>query len=174
MSWLPLPNGCVLLLFLTNRWFKHILSTQVSDTGPVVLWFINCIVTQHFMSQRMVKPTALDCTVWSVFSVCMKKLWVLATHTAPREDSDRTGQMLRLDWVLAWGTSHFVGFAVTWLRLYEPCHEITSSVYLCKHWCTAIVCASSESSDETAWMPRPSLVAYAISTMRSHGDQLEA
>ena len=28
------------LLFHNNRWFQHIFSTQVSDTGPVVLWFI--------------------------------------------------------------------------------------------------------------------------------------
>ena len=27
------------LLFLNNRWFQHILSTQVSDIGPMVLWF---------------------------------------------------------------------------------------------------------------------------------------
>ena len=39
MSCLPLPKGYVLLLFLNNYWFQHILITQVIDTGPVVLWF---------------------------------------------------------------------------------------------------------------------------------------
>ena len=36
----PCPRAMFKLLFLNNRWFQHILSTQMSDTGPMVLWFI--------------------------------------------------------------------------------------------------------------------------------------
>ena len=39
--------------------------------------------------------------VWSVFTVCMKKPWFLATHWAHSEDSDQTGQIPRLIWVFA-------------------------------------------------------------------------
>ena len=41
MGCLPLPKSyraMCKLLFLNNHWFQHILSTQVSDTGPMALW----------------------------------------------------------------------------------------------------------------------------------------
>ena len=56
--------------------------------------------------------------VWSVFAVCMKKAWSLATLWAQSEDSDQTGQMPRLMWVFAGHTYHFVG--VVMMRLVYP------------------------------------------------------
>ena len=45
-----------------------------------------------------------------------RNLGSLATHLAPWEDSDQTGQLPRLKWVFAGRTCHFVGFVVRWLK----------------------------------------------------------
>ena len=55
--------------------------------------------------------------VWSESSLCAK--WVakdLRFLNADSEDSDQTGQMPRLIWVLAWRTGLFVGFVMRWLK----------------------------------------------------------
>ena len=49
----------------------------------------------------------------------------LATHRAPSEDSNQTGQMLRLIWVFTGGTCHFVGFVMMRLLLFNY-HQIPS------------------------------------------------
>ena len=56
------------LLFLNNRWFWHILSTQVSDTAPMVLWFSHITtvcgchreLSAHFYSAVSLKYYAPD------------------------------------------------------------------------------------------------------------------
>ena len=37
----PYPRAMFKIVFLNNRWFKHILSIQQSDTVPLVLWFFS-------------------------------------------------------------------------------------------------------------------------------------
>ena len=36
----PAQGLCLHFFFLDNCWFKHSLGTQVSDTGPMVFWFL--------------------------------------------------------------------------------------------------------------------------------------
>ena len=51
--------------------------------------------------------------VWSESSLsAWRKIGSLATHWAHNEDSDQTGRMPRLIWVVAGRTCHFVGFVV--------------------------------------------------------------
>ena len=51
--------------------------------------------------------------VWSESSLsAWRKFGSLATHWAHSEDSDQTGRMPKLIWVLAGRTSHFVGFVM--------------------------------------------------------------
>ena len=60
----------------------------------------------------------------------------LATNRAPSEDSDQTGRMPRLIWVIAGCTGHFVGFDMHWqtcsktniTRTNEPPHDKTNNV----------------------------------------------
>ena len=54
--------------------------------------------------------------VWSESLLCAQ--WVAKDPSflqADSEDSDQTGRMLRLIWVFAGHTDHFVGFVMTWL-----------------------------------------------------------
>ena len=78
------------------------------------------------MSHNMTKPTndlsaqrrhSLGIRpVWSEFSLSTwRKFGSLATYWAHSKDSDQTGRMLRLIWVFAGRTGHFVGFVI--LRL---------------------------------------------------------
>ena len=46
-----------------------------------------------------------------------RKLGSLAIHLVHSEDSDQTGRMLRLIWVFAGRTWHFVGFVMRWHKL---------------------------------------------------------
>ena len=57
-----------------------------------------------------------SCPVWSEsLLLACRKLGSLATHWAYSEDSDQTGWMPRLIWVIAGHTGHFVGFIMLWL-----------------------------------------------------------
>ena len=80
----------------------------------------------------MTKPTKLPerlaktqislgiCPVWSESSLsAWRQFGSLATHWAHSEESDQTRRMLRLIWVLARRTGHFVGFVN--LRLIYSC-----------------------------------------------------
>ena len=80
------------------------------------------------MSQGMTKPTKWHVRpaktqislgirpVWSDFSLfAWRKLGSLTTHWAYSEVSDQTGRTLRLVWVFAGRTCHFVGFVMRWL-----------------------------------------------------------
>ena len=100
LSCLPLPKGYILLLFLNNHWFQHILSTQVSDTGPVVLWFFNRLVFRqsthvwsYYLWTRASVHLICSCTctcIWKedtciskrsilfFFSLC--SIWTLLEH----------------------------------------------------------------------------------------------
>ena len=49
-----------------------------------------------------------------------RNLWSSATHPGHSKDSDQTGWMHRLIWVVAWSTCHFVGFDVHRLIWYQP------------------------------------------------------
>ena len=90
------------------------------------------------LSQRMTKPTkwhvrpakttqiSLDLRpVCSESSLCAQ--WVAKGPSflyADSEDSDQTGRMLRLIWIFAGRTCHFVGFVMRWLK----CKYISSNV----------------------------------------------
>ena len=50
-----------------------------------------------------------------VFTVHMKKAWVLSYPLSTSEDSDQTEWMPRLIWVFAGCTDRFVGFVMRWL-----------------------------------------------------------
>ena len=57
--------------------------------------------------------------VWSESLLsARRKLGSLATHWAHSEDSDQTGRMRRLIWVVTGRTCHFVDFVMRWLILH--------------------------------------------------------
>ena len=60
--------------------------------------------------------------VWSVFSVRMKKAWVLSYPLGHSKDADQTGWMPRLIWVFAGSTCHFVGFVMRRLISFVFCY----------------------------------------------------
>ena len=67
------------------------------------------------------------------FLSAWRKLGSLATHWAHSKDSDQTGRMLRLIWVFAGCTCHFVGF-VTMQLIFQstgPCAFGTSEMKMC-------------------------------------------
>ena len=82
--------------------------------------------SQQYLSHVKTKPTKWHarpaktqiglgmCPVWSESSLsAWRKLGSLATHWAHSEDSDQTGWMPRLIWVISGGTCHFVCFVMT-------------------------------------------------------------
>ena len=84
---------------------------------------------KYINEQRMTKPTKWHVRwtktqispIWSESSPCA--LWVAKDPSflhADSEDSDQTGRIPRLIWVLTGCTCHFVGFVTRWLISYEP------------------------------------------------------
>ena len=84
---------------------------------------------EYQMSHLMTKPTKWKVRpaktqislsirpVWSESSLsAWRKLGFLATHWAQSEDSDQTGRMPKLFWVIAGRTCRFVGFIMRWLK----------------------------------------------------------
>ena len=115
------------LLFLNNRWFINILSTQVSDTGPVVLWEWRkwCLylfsVTMNSIFIRLtgykdrhkifgwVRISAgSDQSLWSYLPLSGEKNYVSSFSHSPliRYLSNlqvrRTGIKARMSWNLGW------------------------------------------------------------------------
>ena len=45
--WWWYPRAMFKILYLSNRWFYHILKTQVSNTRPVVLWLLDGSNADH-------------------------------------------------------------------------------------------------------------------------------
>ena len=96
---------------------------------PLIQQFYQQVVKgTSIIYQRMTKPTKWfvrpakaqislgNRPVWSESSLSSwRKLGSLASHGAHSEDSDQTGRMPRLIWVLAGRTCHFVGFVLRWL-----------------------------------------------------------
>ena len=66
----PYPRAMFKLLFLNNRWFEHILSTQMSNTGPVVLWF-PCI--RQTLLPKYEQNWLWKYFVWNMFEFCRYK-----------------------------------------------------------------------------------------------------
>ena len=52
------------LRFLNNRWFKPILSTQESDTGPMVLWFK---ILYNFEDLKFHLLLKFYCISWKIY-----------------------------------------------------------------------------------------------------------
>ena len=111
-----------------------------------------------YKSRLMTKPA-----VWSVSSLsAWRKLGSLATHWAHSEDSDQTGQVPRLTWVLvertvillvlSWG-----GSLTWWFREVqnEPDHNKSNK----------LTCVPSEKSDQPGHPP--SLIIFAVYFMGS-------
>ena len=80
------------------------------------------------LSKHMTKPTKWnDSSVKSKISLGIHLVWsesLLCTQWVAKDPSflhadsqysDHTGQMLRLTWIFAWHTCHFVGFVMRWL-----------------------------------------------------------
>ena len=68
-------------------------------------------------------------SVWSESSLtACRKLGSLATHWAHSADTDQTGRMPRLIWVIA-GHPDFVGFVMSWLKFFMLNTEKYYSVY---------------------------------------------
>ena len=99
---------------------------------------------RHNLSQSTTKPTEWPVLpvktrirlgpVWSVFTVRMKKHWVLGYPESASKDSDRTGKMPRLIWVFAGHTGQFVCFVVLRLNLSSTeCHIFSGNFRKC--WC---------------------------------------
>ena len=97
------------------------------------------------LTKRHVRPAKPQISlgsrpVWSESLLCAQ--WVAKDPSflhAESEDSDQTGQMLRLIWVFAGRSCHFVGFCQ--ILLLRPCSEspelFCSLVRACSHtWCT--------------------------------------
>ena len=93
------------------------------DPDPGSALFAQTYLSENLGSwcSRMIKPTKLHvrpvktqislgiCPVWSEFSLCTQ--WVAKDPSflhADYEDSDQTGQMPRLIWVIAGCTGHFL------------------------------------------------------------------
>ena len=64
----PYPRAMFKLLFLYNCWFEHILSSQVSDTGPINIWFFFSVKTFH----SRIMPR-----FWRFFDFPIVSLWNL-------------------------------------------------------------------------------------------------
>ena len=115
------------------------------------------------------------CPVWSESSLCTQ--WIAKDprcRHANSEDSDQTGQMLRLIWAFAGRTGHFLGFVMRrliWSLVYSYCnilHEICfilSIVFFIFLWgftahhnCfTNFESNQSSRCDKNGISPRPSL-----------------
>ena len=83
--------------------------------------------------------------VWSEFSLSVwSKLGTLATHWPDSEDSDQTGGMLRLIWVFAGRTNHFVGFVMRQLIYFRPwvftCSDNALYSRPCRTWSYFLSC----------------------------------
>ena len=94
------------------------------------------------MSRLVTKPTKWHvhpaktqislgiCPVWSVFTVCMKKAWVLSNPLSGKQ------RLIRLSGCPSWsvfaGRSHFVGFVMRWLK----CIHALSEVCYIRKWAT--------------------------------------
>ena len=115
---------------------------QQAPNGPV-------LHTRH-MSQHMTKPakwhvrptkTQISLGIRPVWSksllFALRKLGSLSIHWVHSEDSDQTGWMPRLIWVLAGRTCHFVGFIMCRLiYIYHVCDKVTILIHLpcCYLW----------------------------------------
>ena len=68
----------------------------------------------HNKSNKMIiNPMMIQCTrqVWSVFTVCIKQSLGIS-FIEFKEQTDLTGLILRVIWVFAWCTCHFVCFVM--------------------------------------------------------------
>ena len=118
------------------------------------------IFWRRHLSLRMTKPTKWHLRpaktqislgirpVWSEFSLsAWRKLGSLATHWMHNEDSDQTGRMPNLIWVIAGRTCHFVGFVMKRLILFciwaAPSEFVTYR--LCEQRRFRRACASAQS-----------------------------
>ena len=106
-----------------TNWSGYLLSVY-AQKAHFHIWITrmgSCIFKEYKnnkLNQRMTKPTKWHVRpaktqislgihpVWSVFAVLMLKS--LDTHWAHSKDSDQSGQMPRLIWVLAGCTCHFL------------------------------------------------------------------
>ena len=104
------------LLFLNNHWFKHILSTQVSDTGPMVLWFTPPIPFEPCMlgSQNFIYGFYMEKCLTRIFSVqSYHPFWSSAPFKKMR-----------------WKSCQQVISKSIWARalIFEPWHDKTNKV----------------------------------------------
>ena len=60
------------LLFLNNRWFEHFLSTQVGDTGPMVLWLCDLF---RVKKETFEKSPWLSRIPWGVLRIFPTSKW---------------------------------------------------------------------------------------------------
>ena len=75
------------------------------------IWATSCQNQQNGMcAQRRLRSASASAQSDQSSLSAWRKLGSLATHWGHSEDSDQTGQMPRLIWVLAGHTCHFVGF----------------------------------------------------------------
>ena len=81
---------------------------------------MSCLITKPTKWHVRPAKTLISlgiCPVWSESSLCAQ--WVAKDPRcchADSEDSDQTGRMPRLFWVVAGGTDHFVGFVMRRLK----------------------------------------------------------
>ena len=108
----------------------------------------NSLIIQN-LSHSMTKPTKWPvrsaktrisrsiCPLWSESSLCTQWVaWDSRYLHADNEDSEQTGWMLRLIWVFAGCTRHFVEFVVLWLIWKQICRnylqdtELSNALYI--------------------------------------------
>ena len=84
-KWVVCPCPGTMLLFLNNRWFWHILSTQVSDTGPMVLWFrVGCARGNNKCFIFGLSTRFYAVMSWIVF-VLHIKFFIICFYTPPHK-----------------------------------------------------------------------------------------
>ena len=102
------------------KFFKKHFELSPSMTKPI--WLVHPAKTQISLGIRPVWPAGV---------------WLIANDQrllhADSEDSDQTGRMPWLIWVVAGRTFHFVGFVVLWLRclflIDQNCFELNEFLY---------------------------------------------
>ena len=103
------------------------LFSSISDKLKFVPFFL---YLYNWATSRQNQQNGM-CAQWRLRSAWWK-LGSLGTHWAHSNESDQTGRTLRLIWVFAGRTCHFVGFVMRWLNYkFEILmfHSLRNSIY---------------------------------------------
>ena len=116
-------------------------------------WHVHPVETQISLGIR---------PVWSESSLsAWRNIGSSATHWAPCQDSDQTGQMPRLFWVFAERNNLFVGFVMRWHKCFWMFTILTGSVSFF-HSFTFFFSIKLDSSNFLNFLDFPRMIKYII------------